>query len=69
MSGTPVRIIHGTRDDYCSPEGAKAVYDRLDGPRDLVWLETTNHIDLYDQPAYVEPALDLCAEWFTRHLS
>jgi uncharacterized protein len=69
LSGTPVRVIHGTRDDYCSPEGAQAVYDRLDGPRELVWLETTNHIDLYDRPEYVEPAVDLCAEWFTSHLS
>jgi uncharacterized protein len=69
MAGTPVRIIHGTHDDYCSPQGAQAVYDRLGEPRELVWLETTNHIDLYDQPQYVEPALDLCAEWFLRHLS
>lgn len=68
VSPTPVRIIHGTRDDYCSPEGAQSVFDRLSDPRDLVWLETTNHIDLYDRAEYVEPALDSCAEWFTTHL-
>ncbi|MBA2955927.1 alpha/beta fold hydrolase [Nocardioides sp. MAH-18] len=69
LAGTPFRIVHGTRDDYCSPEAAQAVYDRVEGPRDLIWLETTDHIDLYDRPAYVEPALDACADWFHRHLS
>lgn len=68
VSPTPVRIIHGTRDDYCSPEGAQEVHDRLGEPSDLVWLETTNHIDLYDQPKYVEPALDSAADWITTHL-
>jgi uncharacterized protein len=68
VSPTPVRIIHGTEDEYCSPADAQRVYDRLGDPSDLVWLETTNHIDLYDQPAYVEPALDSAADWLTKHL-
>lgn len=68
VSPTPVRIIHGTRDEYCSPEGAQQVFDRLDEPRDLLWIETTNHIDLYDQPAYVEPAIASAADWLSTHL-
>lgn len=68
VSPTPVRIIHGTRDDYCSPDAARATYDRIGEPRDLRWIQTTNHIDLYDQPEYVEPALDACAAWYDEHL-
>ena len=68
VSPTPVRIIHGTRDEYCSPEGAQGIFDRLGEPSDLVWLETTNHIDLYDQPRYVEPAVDSAAKWLGKHL-
>lgn len=69
VSPTPVRVIHGTRDDYCSPDGAQQVFDRLGDPRDLVWIETGNHIDLYDRPECVGRALDSAAEWFTTHLS
>lgn len=68
VSPTPVRIIHGTRDEYCSPEGAQGIFDRLGEPSDLVWLETTNHIDLYDRPRYVEPAVESAAEWLGKHL-
>lgn len=69
VSPTPVRIIHGTRDEYCSPEGAQGIFDRLGEPSDLVWIDTTNHIDLYDQPRYVEPAVESAAEWLGKHLS
>ncbi|WP_051772377.1 alpha/beta hydrolase [Saccharothrix sp. NRRL B-16314] len=69
VSPTPVRIIHGTRDGYCSPEGAKGIFDRLDEPSDLVWIDTTNHIDLYDQPRCVGPAIESAAEWFDKHLN
>lgn len=68
VSPTPVRIVHGTQDDYCGPDAAHQVFDRLNEPRDLVWIETTNHIDLYDVAKYVDPALDACADWFDRHL-
>ncbi len=68
VSPTPARIIHGTRDDYCSPEGAQGIFDRLGEPSDLVWIDTTNHIDLYDQPRHVEPAVESAAEWLGKHL-
>ncbi len=68
VSPTPVQIIHGTHDDYCSPADAQRVFDRLGDPSDLVWIETTNHIDLYDRARYVEPALESAASWLTAHL-
>ena len=65
----PLLVVHGTKDDYCSPEGAQAVIDRASGRRELHWLETTNHIDLYDQQPYVEQAVELLVEFFTRELA
>ncbi len=68
LDATPLCVVHGRTDAYCSPAGAQAVYDRAPGPKDLLWLDTTNHIDLYDVPDYVEPAVRHCANWLTRQL-
>lgn len=65
---TPTLIVHGRTDMFCSPEGAQNAYDRIDGIKELLWLDTTNHIDLYDQPTYVEPAITRIIEWMTEHL-
>lgn len=65
---TPTLIVHGRTDDFCSPEGAQDAYDRIEGTKELLWLDTTNHIDLYDQPAYVDPAIDAVTEWMANYL-
>lgn len=69
LDATPLCVIHGRTDDYCSPAGAQALYDRAPGPKELRWLDTTNHIDLYDVPDYVEPAVRHCADWLTEYLA
>jgi Hydrolases of the alpha/beta superfamily len=58
LDDTPALIVHGRRDEFCSPAAAQAIHDRLAGPKELMWLDTTNHIDLYDQPAFVDPAVE-----------
>jgi uncharacterized protein len=68
IAPTPTLIVHGRTDDFCAPSGAQAVHDRIDGLKDLVWLDTTNHIDLYDRPAFVGPAVDRVAAWLAEHL-
>ncbi|HVL81646.1 MAG TPA: alpha/beta hydrolase [Actinomycetota bacterium] len=68
LSPTPALIVHGRNDDYCSPAGAQALYDRLGEPKELVWLDTSNHIDLYDQEGFVGPASERVAAWFDAHL-
>jgi uncharacterized protein len=68
ISPTPTLIIHGRTDDYCSPAGAQDVHDRITGTKELVWLDTSNHIDLYDQPAFVNPAVSRIAEWMAEYL-
>ncbi len=65
---TPTLIVHGTTDAFCSPEGAQDAFDRIDGTKELLWLDTTNHIDLYDQAAYVDPAVDRITEWMAEYL-
>jgi len=42
--------VHGTVDTYCTPEGARAIFDRATGPKEIEWIETPNHIDIYDRP-------------------
>lgn len=65
---TPTLIVHGRTDDFCSPAGAQDAFDRIDGTKELLWLDTTNHIDLYDQAAYVDPAVDRITEWMAEYL-
>lgn len=68
ISPTPLLLVHGRKDEYTTPEQAVAAYDRAGDPRKLVWLDTTNHIDLYDVLRYVEPAVDEAVSWFYSHL-
>ncbi|MBB4934479.1 hypothetical protein F4561_005299 [Lipingzhangella halophila] len=69
LAPTPALFVHGRRDDFCSPRAAQTVYDRVrSAQKEFCWFDTTNHIDLYDQPAYVEPAAARVASWFTEHL-
>jgi uncharacterized protein len=69
LAATPTVMVHGRTDAYCAPHQAAAVYERLPGPKELVWLDTTNHVDLYDVPTYVEPAVERLASWFEQHLT
>jgi fermentation-respiration switch protein FrsA (DUF1100 family) len=69
IAPTPTLIVHGRHDDFCSPAAAQDAYDRIAGPKELMWLDTTNHIDLYDQPRYVEPAVERVAAWMDEHLN
>jgi fermentation-respiration switch protein FrsA (DUF1100 family) len=68
IAPTPFLVIHGRTDEYCSPEAAQAVFDRAGSPKEIVWLDTTNHIDLYDTEPYVGQAVEALAAFFSRHL-
>jgi fermentation-respiration switch protein FrsA (DUF1100 family) len=68
ISPTPLLLVHGRKDEYTTPEQAAAAFDRAGDPRKLVWLDTTNHIDLYDVPRFVDPAVDEAVSWFYSHL-
>jgi len=68
ISPTPWLMVHGRTDAYCSPDGAGAAFDRAGEPKEALWLDTTNHIDLYDVPAYVDPAVAAAEDWLARWL-
>jgi uncharacterized protein len=60
---TPLLIVHGTTDTALLPEKAQAAYDAATGPKELVWIETHNHIELYDQDPYVLEAVGHVLRW------
>jgi fermentation-respiration switch protein FrsA (DUF1100 family) len=58
LGATPLLVVHGRKDDYCSPELAEALHDRATGPKRIVWLDAGQHIDLYDVEPHVTVAAD-----------
>ena len=69
LDRTPFLVVHGRVDAFCTPEGAQIAYDRAPGPKEIEWLDTTNHIDLYDKPEYVEPAIERTAAFLAENLA
>jgi hypothetical protein len=68
VAPTPLMIIHGTTDEQLLPEYAQAVYDAAVGTKELVWIETHNHIEVYDQAPYVDEAVGHVLRWLDQHL-
>jgi fermentation-respiration switch protein FrsA (DUF1100 family) len=68
IAPTPTWIVHGRTDLFCSPDAAARTYERIQGTKELMWQDTTNHIDLYDQPEDVSPAIDRIVDWMTEYL-
>jgi uncharacterized protein len=68
VAPTPLLIIHGKNDKYCLPKFAHEVYDKAGEPKEIMWVDAPNHIDLYDVEKYVEPAVNKTAEWFNKYL-
>jgi fermentation-respiration switch protein FrsA (DUF1100 family) len=76
LGAKPGLIVHGVRDAYCSPDGAREAYERMGGnaavapgPRQIVWLDCTLHIDLYDNERFVAQAVQATADFLREHLA
>jgi fermentation-respiration switch protein FrsA (DUF1100 family) len=69
LERTPLLVVHGTHDNYCSPDGARALVDRATGPKALEWIETTNHIELYDSAPHLDQAVAALVPFFERELA
>jgi fermentation-respiration switch protein FrsA (DUF1100 family) len=69
LDRTPFLVVHGKVDAYCTPEGAQAIFDRATGLKEIVWLDSRNHIDVYDRPELVEPAVASVAAFMARELA
>ncbi len=68
VAPTPLLIVHGTTDAALLPELAQAAHDAALEPKELVWIETHNHIELYDQDPYVSEAAGHVLGWLDRVL-
>jgi uncharacterized protein len=66
---TPMLLVHGRRDDYCSPQGAEDVARRHGGDVEVIWLDAEEHIDLYDVDRFVTAAVEHVATWLSRRMS
>jgi uncharacterized protein len=64
----PLLVVHGTTDVLLPPRYAQEVYDRAGEPKQLEWIETSNHVELYDQAPYVPQALERIVPWLDEHL-
>lgn len=69
VAPTPLLIMHGTRDRVLMPEYAQQAYDAAFGPKELIWIDTHNHIELYDQDPYVSEAAAQTIAWLGRYLA
>jgi uncharacterized protein len=65
----PLLVVHGTTDQLLPPRYAQEVYDRAPEPRQLEWIETDNHVQLYDQDPYVPAAVRHVITFLDRHLA
>jgi uncharacterized protein len=68
VAPTPLLVVHGTKDLALLPEYAQQVYDAAIGTKELVWIDTHNHIELYDQDPYVSEACREIVRWLEPHL-
>jgi fermentation-respiration switch protein FrsA (DUF1100 family) len=56
-------VVHGTTDLFLWPEFAQRAYEAASGDKELVWVESHNHIELYDQDPYVTEVAERVLEW------
>jgi fermentation-respiration switch protein FrsA (DUF1100 family) len=69
LSEVPLLVVHGRKDDYCSPELATAVHTEAAGVKEIVWLDCDQHVDLYDIEPYVTQAVTATSTFLHRTLS
>ena len=68
LAATPLLIVHGKTDAYCSPELARELYERKPGDKEILWMDADQHIDLYDMEPHVSQAAQATADFLHRNL-
>ncbi len=68
LAETPLLVVHGRRDDYCSPDLATRMHDDTPGDKEVVWLDAGEHVDLYDREPYVTQAVTATTAFLRRTL-
>ncbi|MEU0030804.1 alpha/beta hydrolase [Streptomyces sp. NPDC006335] len=62
---TPTMVVHS--DGSAFPAKAKALYESVQGEKELVWADGT-HYDYYDSPAQIDNAVANVTRFFRTHL-
>jgi fermentation-respiration switch protein FrsA (DUF1100 family) len=68
LAATPLLVVHGVEDAYCSPELARELHERAAGVKEIHWLDTKVHIDLYDTEPFIGQAAETTVDFLRRHL-
>ena len=69
VAPTPLLVVHGTVDPHTPPRYAQEVPDTAAEPKSLVWVPTTNHVQLYDIEPQVGDAAGVLVRWLRERLS
>ena len=67
ISPRPLLVIAGSKADTLF--WSRQVYEKAREPKELHVVEGATHIDMYDRPQFVTPAVSKLAEFFGRHLA
>jgi fermentation-respiration switch protein FrsA (DUF1100 family) len=68
VSPTPLLVVHGTVDPVVPPRYAEQVHATAGAPKSMVWIETTNHVQIYDIEPQVGQATTALIDWLGRRL-
>jgi uncharacterized protein len=67
VAPTPVLLIVAQNDQICPERDPVSAFDRVDGPKELVWLESGGHYGVYKE--HFDLVSGKARDWFVRHLS
>jgi fermentation-respiration switch protein FrsA (DUF1100 family) len=67
ISPRPLLVIAGSKADTLF--WSKEVYEKAKEPKELFVVDGATHIDLYDRPQFVTPAVAKLTEFFGKHLA
>jgi fermentation-respiration switch protein FrsA (DUF1100 family) len=67
ISPRPLLVIAGSKADTLF--WSREVYEKAKEPKEIHIVEGATHIDMYDRPQFVGPAVSKLAEFFGRHLA
>jgi fermentation-respiration switch protein FrsA (DUF1100 family) len=63
VTPTPLLVVHGTVDPVIPPRCAEQVHATAGEPKSMVWIETTNHVQIYDIEPHVGRATTALVDW------
>lgn len=66
VTPTPLLVVHGTVDPVVPPRYAQQVHAAAGEPKSMVWIETTNHVQIYDIEPYVDQATTALIDWLEK---